>query len=361
MTTISDHWSTIQEGLFPHLEELLGALSKKHCQLITVIEMSGISKFIQNSFGEVGRPLKNRRAIATSYIAKSVYNTATTAMLIDRLKSDSVLRRICGFERGCDIPSESTFSRAFSEFSKNHLAEKVHDAFIKDYHSERLVGHISRDSTKIEAREKPVKKVFKTKVSEKRGRPKKGECRPEKNQKRLEKQPSQSLDEMLAELPTACDIGRKVNSKGHGHRWAGYKLHTDVADGGITISTLLTSASLHDSQVAIPLAKITYQRVTNLYDLMDSAYDCPSIREHSRSLGHIDIIDHNKRRGQKINLSPAEATRYHERSTVERSYGRLKDDFGGGWIRVRGHAKVFTHLMFAIIALNVEQTVRMLC
>ena len=44
-------------------------------------------------------------------------------------------------------------------------------------------------------------------------------------------------------------------------------------------------------QVAIPLAEITSKRVNNLYDLMDSAYDAPGIHSHSRSLGHIPIID----------------------------------------------------------------------
>ena len=52
-----------------------------------------------------------------------------------------------------------------------------------------------------------------------------------------------------------------------------------------------TSASLHDSQVAIPLATMTDARVTNLYDLMDSAYDAAEIREHSEALGHVAIID----------------------------------------------------------------------
>ena len=52
--------------------------------------------------------------------------------------------------------------------------------------------------------------------------------------------------------------------------WTGYKLHIDVADGGIPICAVLTSASTHDSQVSIPLAKMSSKRVTNLYDLMDS-------------------------------------------------------------------------------------------
>ena len=56
------------------------------------------------------------------------------------------------------------------------------------------------------------------------------------------------------------------------------------------ISCILTSSSLHDSQVAIPLATMTNERVTSLYDLMDSAYDAPEIKEHSRSFGHVPII-----------------------------------------------------------------------
>jgi hypothetical protein len=69
---------------------------------------------------------------------------------------------------------------------------------------------------------------------------------------------------MLAELPRNCDIGVKTSSKGHPQHWRGYKLHLDVADGQIPISAVLTSASVHDSQVAIPLATLTSQRVTSL-------------------------------------------------------------------------------------------------
>ncbi len=96
---------------------------------------------------------------------------------------------------------------------------------------------------------------------------------------------------MLNDLPKACDVGSKKNSKGFKSSWTGYKLHIDSADGGIPISCVFTSASVHDSQVAIPLAKISSERVTNLYDLMDSAYDAPQIHEVSCQLGHIPLID----------------------------------------------------------------------
>src|SRR5215467_5166262 len=61
------------------------------------------------------------------------------------------------------------------------------------------------------------------------------------------------------------------------------------------VSALLTSASLHDSQAAIPLAMLSAGRLTNLYDLMDSAYDAPEIRARIRELGHVPIIDKNPR------------------------------------------------------------------
>jgi len=50
--------------------------------------------------------------------------------------------------------------------------------------------------------------------------------------------------------------------------------------------------------------------------------------------------------------------RHNERSNVERVNDRLKDEFGGKMVRVRGHAKVMTHLMFGIIALTADQLIR---
>ena len=56
----------------------------------------------------------------------------------------------------------------------------------------------------------------------------------------------------------------------------------------------------------------------------------------------------------------AEDVRYNERSAVERVNARLKDEFGGRVVRVRGHAKVMCHLMFGIVALTVDQIMRLL-
>jgi hypothetical protein len=170
-----------------------------------------------------------------------------------------------------------------------------------------------------------------------------------------------TLEEMLAELPRVCDCGTKRNSKGYPTYWVGYKLHLDVADGGIPISCILTSASVNDSQVALPLATLTAQRVDNLYDLMDSAYDAHIIKEKSLALGHVPLIDAHTRRGaEKPEFAPHEAQRFKERSTIERVYARLKEEFGGRMVRVRGPAKVMTSLMFGIIVLTADQILRLL-
>jgi len=359
MTLLSSIWSGIQRSLFPFLEEELGPMTEKQRKLVSILEIVRIEDSICYTY-KTGRKPSNRKIIARAFVAKAVYNLSMTRELLDRLKCDKVLRRICGWESLYQIPSESTLSRAFAEFAESRLTEEVHEVLIKKHMSDHLVGHISRDSTEIIAREKPVahQKPEKKTSKRKRGRPKKGETVSPKEQSRIEKQKAMTLEEMLADLPTVCDRGTKINSKGYKESWNGYKLHLDAADGQIPITPLLTSASLHDSQPAIPLATMSSERVTYLYDLMDSAYDCDGIREISRKYGHVPIIDQNQRRGEKRELDPAEKTRFNERTTVERVFGRLKDEFGGRMIRVRGSTKVMAHLMFGILALTADQLLK---
>ena len=106
-----------------------------------------------------------------------------------------------------------------------------------------------------------------------------------------------------------------------------------------------------------------------LYDVMDSAYDNPQTHAVSRELGHIPLIDKHPRRDKELKAElkaenkrcriagyqTAETVRYKERSTVERVNARLKDEFGGRVVRVKGPAKVMCHLMFGILALTSNQ------
>jgi hypothetical protein len=393
----------LQNQLFPSLEEELGELSGSAKRLAAVLEMIPLARFVPSGRGWVGRPSKDRLAVASAFVAKAVYGFPTTRHLLEALQRDDHLRRLCGWRSIRQVPHESTFSRAFAEFALMELPQFVHEALIRETQQGRLIGHIARDATAIEAREHfpetaeqrtvrlaPLKEKMKKQRSVARKQARKahpGVPQPRRkpgprgphqryrggqkpsvppSDTRLARQRSTSLPEMLQELPKQCDIGGKKNSRGNTEYWCGYKLHLDVADGQIPISAVLTSASVHDSQVAIPLAILSTQRVTYCYELMDSAYDARHIREQSRTLGHVPIIDPHPHASQEQpfqpsgtpKLSPAQQQRYRERTMVERVNARIKDEFGGRNIRVRGHAKVMAHLMFGILALTVDQLVR---
>lgn len=384
--TISWLKTKVQEDFFPYLQACFSdPMTDKQKRLITILEIVQVEQYVKTpELQWMGRKLVDRYAIARAFVAKAVYKFPTTRALLEGLHTMPNLRSICGFsgsgfrtvkktrmESGklivervqeSALPSEATFSRAFSEFTASELGDRAFNAMVALHLSDQLIGHVSRDSTAIKGNEKPVKmkKAEKPEAREpkKKGRPKKGEVR-KKEETRLDRQVRQTAATAIGELPTVCNVGSKKNAQGYKETWIGYKLHVDTNDNGLPLSVVLTSASLHDSQVAIPMMKMTSEKVTYLYDLMDSAYDAKQIHQMSRTLGHVPIIDPNPRRGQAIPLAPAEAKRYNERTAAERMNSRLKCDFGGETVMVRGAGKVKLHLMFGIIALFADQLMKM--
>jgi hypothetical protein len=371
-------WINRQRSLLPGLDEELDPLTAKLEHLIIILDTLGLEAFVAPPSRGRGRPPDDRPAIARSFVAKAVLTIPTTSALIERLQIDRALRRICGWERRSEVPSEATFSRAFAEFAAQGLPERVHEQLVRRHLQDHIVGHISRDATEIEAREKPRRRSSDdppppAPPKRKRGRPRKHEVLPPKPLTRIEQQRTQSLDEMRAGLPTQCDVGVKRNSKGFRETWIGYKLHLDTANGIVPVAAILTAASIHDSQVAIPLARTSEQRVVWLYDLMDSAYDAQPIIDDCLAAGRVPVIDRNTRRDTalKAEIAAERARRrliklpdprdltYNERTTAERANARIKDEFGGRHLRVRGHLKAFCHLMFGVVALAADSIVRL--
>lgn len=352
---------TVQQSLFPHLDECLPVpLTEREKHLVKILELIQIEKFVPVTASRqwLGRPIKEREAIARAFIAKAVLNYQHTSSLRNALLNTPNLRVICGFARRRDVVSESTFSRAFAEYAKAGLGRMAHDSLVQENLCPELIGHVSRDATAIVGREKPAKKTKAAKVPKKKGRPAKAEIREPAEPKRLDVQRGQTAEEAIAGLPKVCDRGVKKNAKGYTETWNGFKLHLDVNDFGVPISALLTSASVHDSQVAIPLMKLTSSKVTYCYDLMDAAYDAAQIWEQSRELGHVPIIDKNPRGKEVVPMAPHEAVRYNERTTAERCNSRLKETFGGRSVMVRGADKVMLHLMFGVLALSADQLLK---
>ena len=383
LAAMKARWDHIQGSLFPWLREEVDPITKALGRLVATLDVIGLEAYVPEPPRGAGRPPEDRRALARAFVAKAVLGIPATNALIERLAIDKSPRRILGWERRSQVPSESTFSRAFAEFAEGDLPGKIHAALIERSLGGRIVGVIARDATEIEAREKPVRKEAADEKENpppfegpqpkrKRGRPRKDEERPKPEPTRLARQATQKVNQMLADLPTGCDVGSKTNSKGYKETWIGYKLHIDVANGQIPVTCVLTSASVHDSQVAIPLMTMTSGRVSYLYDLMDAAYDAAAIHAQSEALGHQPIIDRNFRAQRELKAEWAQEVErrkfiqipdpddviYDFRTMVERVNARLKDEFGARFLRVRGHIKVKCHLMFGIVALAADQILR---
>ena len=372
-TTLSpvtvQRFSALQGELIGLVEQDYTGLTPKLEQIIRAFEFTQIELAVYRDRGYaqgrgVGQPEADRCALACAFLAKAVLDLKTTRALMDRLQADSKLRRLCGFDLRHVLPSEATFSRGFAEFAASELMQRVHARMIEDTLGNQLIGHISRDSTAIEARESIAKKdkaeVIPAKPKNKRGRPQKGEVRPTPEPSPLERQRSQTLEQILFELGTVCATGTKKNAQGYKISWKGYKLHLDTACCGVPISAVLTGANVHDSRVAIPLMRISAQRVGACYELMDAAYCSTVIRKEIQTAGRVPLIDHNPRKGEKQEFAPHEAQRYKTRSGAERCNARLKDEFGARHVQVRGHAKVMCHLMLGVVALCADQFTRLL-
>jgi hypothetical protein len=246
----------LQSALFPVLEMQLGELTESARRLVATLEMIPLTRFIPACRGWMGRPSKDRDAIARGFIAKAVYGFSTTRQLLEALQRDAQLLRICGWEEARQVPHESTFSRAFEEFAQMELPQFVHEALIRETQQDRVIGHVARDSTAIEARERYPETPDKPNQSEpaqtvppqevllelappspsppvaaaevpaasaprKRGR-KPGQHGAHKRWKggkprrkapagtRLARQRTMSLPEMLADLPQECNMGAKM-------------------------------------------------------------------------------------------------------------------------------------------------------
>ena len=400
MCSLSQYWQSFQQRLFPGIPESTeGVYTERHRELMWVLDLVRLEGFVSASGPALlGRPALDRRPLARAFLAKAVFQLPTTEALRERLHVDRALRQLCGWETRRAVPSAATFSRAFAAFARTGLLDQLHAHLVAQHLGEVLIWHVSRDSTAITARERPQPRpaagaasgpaaapvaapsaAAETAVApvvapsaaaetaaaapvpaapRRRGRRGRRRSPPDLSASeptRLARQyaagPAET-ERLLDELPRVCDVGGKKNSQGHTEYWTGYKLHADVGDGGIPLLCVTTSASLHDSQVAIPMARKTAQRVRSLYDLMDSAYDAGPIRQASLDLEHVPIIDANRRRGPAPPpMEPDRARRYDARSGSERFNALLKDQYGGRTVRVRGAPKVHTHLMCGVVVI----------
>ena len=161
MNKLSELYFTMQTKLFPMLEKEIGEITEKLQEFLRIIELVKPARFITGplSWCGLGRRLKKRENLLRAYFLKSVYDLPTTKVLIENLKGNSTWRQLCGWEFASQVPSEPTFSRAFKEFAKLNVLDKMLDVVVKENYKEKIVGHASMDSTAIIGRKRHVARI----------------------------------------------------------------------------------------------------------------------------------------------------------------------------------------------------------
>ena len=260
-------WNHIQGTLFPWLREEVDPMTEALGRLVTTLDVIGLEAFVAEPPRGPGRPPADRRALARAFVAKAMLGVPTTNALIERLDVDKSLRRILGWERRAQVPSEATFSRAFAEFAQGDLPDKMHAALIERSLGGRIVGVIARDATEIEARERPAKKETNDKEddppppdgagrrasADARARTSNGQNPSRRGSNGRPRRTSIRCSPICP--PRAMSAPRRTARATRKPGSATNCMWMSPA-AEIPVSCVLTSASVHDSQVAIPLMTI---------------------------------------------------------------------------------------------------------
>ena len=374
---LSQFANVLQQQLFPLLTPAVGPISDRAALFIAVCAMVPLRSLLPQGRWP-GRPSKDLLAIARAFLAKKASTAWLTPASSSKPSKPTMVCASCaaGITPASSLTNPPSPAPSPNSPTPNSLPPPMKPSSARPIPTAWLatspatvppskpasVSLIPSPKTtpKAKGKKKRKKAVFAKESAA---------CRA-KRETRIQKQAKlKTVKEMLEGVPTACDIGGKKGNNGCVFWWRGYKFHLDVADGQIPISALLTAASVHDSQVAIALMEMSSKRVTYLYEIMDSAYDASAIYQASADRNHQPIINPHPRRKSKTQLPllvkpqpqlcPANAERYKIRTMVERVFGRLKDEFGADKIRVRGNKKVMAHLMFSVLALTVDQLLRL--
>ncbi|MBO7093000.1 MAG: transposase, partial [Victivallales bacterium] len=160
MKPLQQFYFNMQMFLFPAMEEEIGKLTAKMREFVMLVELLKPGRFIPDALlgGVLGRPRRSRERLLRAFLLKAVYNFPTTDMLVENLRTSPRLRRLCGWDFACEIPSRATFCRAFGEFAAAGLGERLHEAMVAENYKDKIVGHASHDSTEIDGRERACRR-----------------------------------------------------------------------------------------------------------------------------------------------------------------------------------------------------------
>ena len=216
--------------------------------------MVRIEAFLAGWHGLPGRPPCERAVLAGAFIAKAVFNIPTTSLLIEMLSADKTLRRLCGWQRADAGAEQVDVFAGFRGVRRRRFAIAV----ARGADPRHPFGSFGRTYLVTARRSRRVKNRRNQTSRQRNQNPNlsvavpAGELRPPPPPSRIERQRGMTLAAMLADLPGPAMWAPNAMPRVQ-ETWISSPSPVDTADGEIPISCVLTAASVHDSQVAIPL------------------------------------------------------------------------------------------------------------
>ena len=118
LQNLSHYWHSIQTRLFPYLETEGLELTPQFRELVAILDLLRLEEVLPaRRLPQVGALPKDRAALARAFVANHFLNQPDTKAFRARLLTDGTLRQICGWSTTGAVPSEATFSRAFTRFA----------------------------------------------------------------------------------------------------------------------------------------------------------------------------------------------------------------------------------------------------
>ena len=133
---LANVWNQFQGEHSPAVAGEVDPLLENHVRLVLICVLVKVERFFAACQAVPRQPLMR------AFSATSVRDLPTTCGLINKVKDDATLPRLCRWPREGSVPSEAAISRAFSESCKARIAKRMHEALAKDVLCGELIGHI---------------------------------------------------------------------------------------------------------------------------------------------------------------------------------------------------------------------------
>lgn len=217
--------------------------------ILSFVDFSLLEKSFPLDFHKRGPKGYSKRHLLSALLAMQTEQMVSIKALAQRLKTDPMFKRSCGFDYLDNTPSETTFSRFITQLSNSDVLERTYRTMINKAKKLGLIdgNSVAIDASKITAYEHAV--------------------------------PRRSIPQNDLAFP---NWGGKLDTNGNFIKWFGWKMHALVdTTSGIPLAYIITPANIADIDMAEPLIHKLMENYdktfTPKYYIMDAGYDKPDL------------------------------------------------------------------------------------